>query len=227
MTGTFFSDFGASISEVGRRSILVTAAVCLASAGVDVAAWMNGGSLPFFAFISAALIPAYVGAIYLGVMSILSLLPTMAGYLRFLCATVLTFAPIGIAIGAHFGLGEQGVPIIVIMAALGLMAIVILPAWPVAQALSSTPLSPLRVFMATKGHRWGLVIGTFAVSAFNKFDMDIPAASNATEALLRGLGAAGIGTISAAVLGAFTATAFRFAVRNDSSLRGTGRSHVA
>lgn len=226
MTGTFFSDFGTSISEIGRLAIIVTAAVCLVSAGVDIAAWMNGGSLPFLAFIFLALVPAYVGAIYLAIMSILSRSPTMAGYLRFLGATVLTFAPIGIAVGAHFVLGEQGVPIIVVMVILGLMAIVILPAWPVAQALSPAPLSPLRVFKATKGHRWGLVIGTSAVSAFNKFDMDVAAAGSVIEAFLRGLGATGIGTISAAVLAAFTATAFRFAIRNDPGLYGVEHSSV-
>jgi hypothetical protein len=114
----------------------------------------------------------------LAVMSILSRPPMMAGYLCFLGATVLTFAPIGIAIGIHFGLGEQGSPIIVIMVILELMAIVILPAWPVAQAISPVPLSPLHILKATKGHRWGLVRGTSVVSAFNKFDMDVAEADS-------------------------------------------------
>lgn len=227
MTGTFFSEFGTSISEIGRLALIVAAAVCLASAGIDIAAWMNGGSLPFFTFIFMALVPAYVGAIYLAITSILCRHPTVTGYLRFLGTTVLTFAPFGIAIGAYFSFGEQGVSIIVVMAILGLAAIWMLPAWPVAQALSPAPLSPLRVFKATKGHRWGLIIGTSVVSTFNKFDMDVAAAGSATEALLRGVGAAGIGTIAIAVVAAFTATAFRFAVRNDAGLHGTEHSSIA
>lgn len=225
--GTFFSEFGTSISEVGRLALIIAAAICLASAGVDVAIWVNGGSLPFTAFIFMALIPAYVGAIYLATLSILCRNPTATGYLRFLAATAMTVAPFGIAIGAYFSLGEQGGPISVVMAILGLTAIWMLPAWPIAQALSTTPLSPWRVFKATSGHRWGLIIGASAVSAFNKFDMDIAKASSTAEALLRGVGEAGIGTIAIAVLAAFTATAFRFALRNDPGLYGTEHSRTA
>lgn len=227
MMGTFFSEFGTAIGENGRFAMIVIAAVCLASAGIDIATWVNGGSLPFLSFYLVAIIPAYIGAIYLATLSILCRQPTLTGYLRFLGATVLTLTPFGVAIGSYLILGEQGVPILVVMVILGLAAVWMLPAWLTAQSISPVPLSPLRVLSATKGHRWGLIVGTSCVSAFNKFDMDVAAAGSGAEALLRGIGEAAIGTIAAATLAALTATAFRFAVRNDPGLDGTEHQRIS
>lgn len=108
-------------------------ALCLASTVTDVAARGWGGPLPFLPLTFAAFVPAYVGAIYLAVISILSRRCTVPGYLRFLASTVLTFAPIGVAVGAYYAIPDQAVPIIVVMVVLALIAIIMLSAWPAAQ----------------------------------------------------------------------------------------------
>lgn len=217
----FFSDFTASATEISRSALIMIVVVCFASTGADIAAWAWGKSLPFLPLTFAAFVPAYVGAIYLAVMSILSRWSTFPGYLRFLATTVLTFAPFGIAVGAYYATPDQAVPIIVVIVIIGIIAIIMLPAWPAAQALCPAALSPLRVLKATKGHRWGLILGTSAVSAINKIDMKVAEAGSANEAILGALVAAALGIISTVLLAVLTAMAFRYAVRNDPDLYGS------
>lgn len=115
---------------------------------------------------------------------------------------------------------ETVVSISLVFFGIGLLVVTFFPAFPLAQAVSTTAISPISIWRATKGHRWSLILITFATSSINKI---VPATSKATN-----IGEAYLFAASNGLVGMFTGvlatclgvTAWRYVVRNDRMLTG-------
>jgi F0F1-type ATP synthase assembly protein I len=192
---------------------------------VDVAYWAEGWK-PWPA--GLLLIVPYAVALsaveYLGIAGVVRAKPSVPAYIRFACTSLLVVLPamLGLAvlfaapvIGRSTALLAFGVGVVV-----GIAVIAFLPAWPVAQSFSSSLVTPVKVFKATRGFRWGLVGAAILLSVFNRQDL-IPAVDKATDlshAFAYAAGEAGISTLSMMYTAAVAATAFIFACRNDDDL---------
>jgi hypothetical protein len=192
---------------------------------VDVAYWAKGWKLwPAGLLLFVPYATAVSGVEYLGITGVLRSRPSVAAYIRFACTSLLVVLPAMLGLGALFAapvigrftaLLAFGVGVVVAIA-----VIAFLPAWPVAQSFSSSLVTPVKVFKATQGFRWGLLGAAILLSVFNRQDL-IPAVAKATDfshAFAYAAGEAGINSLSMMYTAAVAATAFIFACRNDKDL---------
>jgi hypothetical protein len=200
-------------------------AVAVVSALMDVAYWAEGWT-PWPAGL-LLLVPSAVAISaveYLGIVGVLRARPSMVAYIRFACTSALVFLPTVLAISVLFAapaLGRSaallafGIGIIV-----GLVVIALLPAWPVAQAFSSSVVMPTKIFKATTGFRWGLAGAVLLIGALNRQDLIPPVdhAKDVPHAFAYAAGEALLSTLSMMYTAAVAATAYLFACRNDEDL---------
>jgi hypothetical protein len=179
----------------------------------STALWSIG---PYVLLISAAE--------YLAVAGILGRQRSVAGYLRFTGTWTLVFLPIAIAFGLLFCAPVIGRGAALLLfaggVAVGFVLMAFLPAWPVAQALSSRFVAPTAVLKATRGFRWGLLGMTLVLGGMNGQHLvpDVREARDLAHALAYAAGEAGISAVSFMYTAAIAASAFTWAARNDDRL---------
>jgi hypothetical protein len=214
-----------NVRLIPRSARLMMIAVGVISALVDVAYWAEGwkpwpGGL-------LLLIPSAVAIStveYLGIMRVLRAQPSVVAYIRFACTSALVLLPTVLAISVLFAAPAVGRSAALLAFGIGmtvgLVFLAFLPAWPIAQAFSSSVVMPTTIFKATSGFRWGLVGAVLLLSAFNRQDV-IPSVDHATDtghAFAYAAGEVVMSTLSMMYTAAVAATAFLFACRNDGGL---------
>jgi hypothetical protein len=200
-------------------------AVAVVSALIDVAYWAEGWT-PWPAGL-LLLVPSAVAISaveYLGIVGILSARSSVVAYIRFVCTSALVLLPAVLAISVLFAAPEVGRSAALVACGIGiivgLVVIALLPAWPVAQAFSSSVVMPTKIFNATTGFRWGLAGAVILLSALNRQDLIPPVdhAKDVPHAFAYAAGEALLSTLSMMYTAAVAATAYLFACRNDEDL---------
>lgn len=107
---------------------------------------------------------------------------------------------------------------IILLFIIGIRFVALLPAWPIAQAISSRFVSPIRIIKATRGYRWSLIAVFFAASSVNKFVPAMSSATNVGEAILIALVGAVVAAATLLLTASIAVTAWKFAVLQDTSL---------
>jgi len=110
------------------------------------------------------------------------------------------------------------ISIVIALLLIGLLFVALLPAWPIAQAISARFVSPMQVVKATKGHRWSLILVLFAASSVSKLVPSTSSATNVGEAIALALGGAVVAAATLVLTASIAVTAWKFAVRRDASL---------
>ncbi len=155
-------------------------------------------------------------------MGILQRRVVLSEFLRFASVFVITTIPI-LAVGAiapAAASNDRYIALLLFAGVTGLMLMVLLPAWPVIAAVVPKTVSPIRVFRATSGHRWGLVCTAVIGSVGNRLTPDIHTATDGGKAaFICQLGAL-LTVYSLAIAIGTAATAWQFAAKNDESLMG-------
>lgn len=222
---TFTNAFFQNIRLVPRVALAMMFAVAVVSALIDVAWWDSGQpDLPMgmWLLLPNALI---IGAVeYFAVTGVIRTSRSLWGFTRFACTSVAVVLPLLAAFGLLFAIPFIGkgvaLALFVLVAIGGFLVVAFLPAWPVAQAVSSGFVSPTRVVRATKGFRWSLVTMALILSAFNRQDLlpRVKDAHDLSHAFAYAAGEAGITALSMIYTAVIAATAFEFARRNDARL---------
>jgi hypothetical protein len=137
--------------------------------------------------------------------------------------------PFGVSFAVAYSLKlifgtSVSVPAFVVLACLALLVMLFLPAWPVAQMRLSRFVSPWRIFQATKGYRWGLVLAFFVPGSIDKIIPPIKTSRSMSDALLRFLGDGFINAFVILILGGIAATAWQFARIRDPVLSSSNIS---
>ncbi len=219
-------DATAALRQISRAAWLVGLAATTASGVINFTIWSQHRKFGWSDAAPAALVAAvWLAAVYLAIMAIVARMPSLAGFVRFVLASVFGFTPVVLAfailLAAKPWLNPGSRIVILLVAVLVQLAFTaMLPAWAVAQALSAKIVSPLRVLRATRGHRWSLVLAAFVIGGLNN-DTVVPKMATATSAVTAAaiaLGGIMMGVLTIGFSAAIAATAWRFAVRNDPGL---------
>lgn len=230
MTGdsTFQNFLTQTMGEFGtvpKRGLIYVSMAGALSAITDLVHW--GTDTKFsdldYALLGVVILP-WLAAAYVTTMTMVEKRSTVVGFLKFTAITILTFMPILSSLtvlvyasraGLHDGLT---ISTVIALLLIGLLFLAFLPAWPIAQAISTHFVSPMQIVKATKGYRWSLILVFFAASGVNKLVPDMSSATNAGEAIALVF----CGTVVAAATLVLTAsiavTAWKFAVRRDATL---------
>jgi hypothetical protein len=222
---SFTTSIAQSVAKIPRPALASMFAVSVVMALVDVAFWAEGWKpWPTGLWILAPEVLAISGVEYLGIVGVLGIKPSLQAYVRFACTSALLVLPVLLAIAVLFATPIIGGGSALLTFGAGVLAgiaiIAFLPAWPIAQSVSSSIVTPMKVFRATRGFRWGLVGAAILLSVFNRQDL-VPAVDKAPDlshAFAYAAGEAGMSTLSMAYTAAVAATAFIFACRNDEDL---------
>jgi hypothetical protein len=139
-------------------------------------------------------------------------------------STLALVSVLGITIGAAYGLKlalgtSVSAPALILLACISLLALMFFPAWPVAQMRTGRLINPWRIFRATKGYRWGLVLAFFVPGPVDKIAPPIGASTSVPDALFRFILDGLIGTVVMLVMCSIAATAWRFACLRDPTLQ--------
>lgn len=210
---------------VPRRGLFCVAIVAVLTVSTDLFYWTNGSKFSdlHYAILGILIFPWFV-AIYAVAMSMIERSLSVFGLFRFTAINIVTMAPIltclAVLIYAARNGSQDGLTslIVIVLLLIGLLFVAFLPAWPIAQAVSTRFVNPMRIVKATKGYRWSLILVFFTTSSVNKFAPSISSASNVGEAI----GLASIDAIVTAATTLLTAsievTAWKFASKRDASL---------
>jgi len=225
---TFFQKATVNWRHISRWTALFGLTVSAFGASTDLVAWWQGVEAgPFRWFEAGIQLLLTLGAIYLAASDILNSRVTWLGSLRFIATAVLLFLPFAATFGILIlikPLISEGWRLIILFGGVlfGMAVIALLPAWPLAQAVQTTLVSPLMILRSTRGHRGGLILISFALGAINKADF-IPAmrtANNFGEAALIAAGQSLMGFVSIAFTASIAATALQFGARQDGRMGG-------
>ena len=219
---SFTTSIAQNIGKIPRPVIASMFVVAVIFALVDVAFWAKGWKpWPTGLWLLIPYALALSSVEYLGITGVVRVAPSMRAYIRFACTSTLMLLPLALAIAVLFAAPIIGRTAVVIAfgvgAVAGLAIVAFLPAWPVAQAFSSSIVTPLKVFRATRGFRWGLVGAAILLIVFNRQDLvpEVDKATDLSHAFAYAAAQAGISTLSMIYTAAVAATAFAFACRND------------
>lgn len=221
----FFTQTMGEFGTVPKRGLIFVAMAGALSAITDLIHW--GAGTKFlewnYAFIAIVILP-WLAAAYATTMTMVEKRSSLVGFVKFTAVTILTFVPIlsSLAVlvyasgaGAHDGLT---ILTVIVLLLVGLLFVAFLPAWPIAQAISTRFVSPMQIVKATKGYRWSLILVFFAASSVNKFVPSMSSVTNVGEAIALALCGAVVAAATLVLTASIAVTAWKFAVRRDASL---------
>lgn len=221
--------FGDVFGELGGLSNQAWIVICIFGiimAAADVLAWTNGPGLSSIDYISA-LITAPLGlfAAYFAGMSMVSRKVSGLSFLRFIVGVFSLFSFLIIGIGSILALLPSPYKGIILTVAFSLiffgwLTLIFLPAWPIAQALSSKLVSPARLLRGTKGHRGSLFLISFVGGSFNNLVPSTATANSLGEAMIYAVGNSAVSVFTITLFVALSVTAWRYASTNDNTLYG-------
>jgi hypothetical protein len=226
MRGNVFLQAIGNLRGIPRNGWLFALNACGASATIDVLSWAVGdkfGRLWIAPFAATALI--LIAASYVCAVGIIGREASPRGYLRFTLASIALALPLGLALlilistKPHLSLGGRvGLLLSGLVVTFALESL--LAAWPVAQSMSSNLVSPVRVWRATRGYRWLLILLAVTATGFSRANIvpEMSMAVTVSQALLVAVGRAAIEMLTIAFGAAVAAAAWQFAVDDDPSL---------
>ena len=192
----------------------------------NMAFWASGQRLNWFWGTAGVLqIALWFAAIYVSASGIVRRPSTWLGGVRFALTSLALVLPLGatllLLLAGKAVLSDTGVIWLLIACLITSFLIVsLLPAWPMAQSLSRSLVSPIKVLKATRGHRGSLILLAFATSGIGRAGTlpAMAASDSAVDASLVAFGNALIGLILTIVFAGIAAVTWQFAVRNDATL---------
>lgn len=215
-----------SLRSVPRTAWLLGFLAGALSVGVDIAAWKSTLKLDWLIIsITIISIILHFAGLYIGATGVLRAEPTVRGYGRFLAS----FAAIALPAAGIAGFliatnplvaAEKRMLLLSVGVIVSLIMLIFLAAWPLAQAQSDKIISPVRVFRATSGHRWGLYASSLmaGVVSGGTFLPEIASAKKLGEAVFFASGHLALGLFSFGLSASLMAAALVFAGRNDETL---------
>lgn len=215
-----------SLRSVPRTAWLLGFLAGALSVGVDIAAWKSALKLDWLIIsITIISIILHFAGFYIGATGILRVEPTVRGYGRFLAgfaAMALPAAGIAGFLVATNPLvaAENRMLLLSVGVLVSLIMLIFLAAWPLAQAQSDKFISPVRVFRATRGHRWGLHASSImaGIASGETFLPEIASAQKLGQAVFFASGHLALGLFSFGLAASLMAAALMFAGRNDETL---------
>jgi hypothetical protein len=230
MTGgsTFQDFFTQTMGEFGtvpKRGLIYVAVASALSAITDLVDWNSGTGFSNLDYtLVGIVILLWLTAAYVTTMTMVEKPSSAAGFVKFTGVTIFTFVPIlsslaVLAYTSRAGL-HDGLTISTVLALflIGLLLVAFLPAWPIAQAISSQFVSPMQIVKATSGYRWSLISVFFAAGSVNKLVPSMSSATNVGEAIALALCGAVVAAATLVLTASIAVTAWKFAVRRDASL---------
>jgi hypothetical protein len=215
-----------SLRSVPRTAWLLGFLAWALSVGIDITAWKSALKLDWLIIsITIISIILHFAGFYIGATGILRAEPTVRGYGRFLAS----FAAIALPAAGIAGLvvatkslfaAEDRMLLLAVGVLVSLIMLIFLAAWPLAQAQSDKIISPVRVFRATRGHRWGLYASSLmaGVASGGTFLPEIASAQKLGQAVFFASGHLALGLFSFGLTASLMAAALVFAGRNDETL---------
>lgn len=226
MKRNLFSDVFGEFGGLTNQAWIVMGLFGIIMAGADVLGWSRGPGLLPIDYVSV-LITAPIGlfAAYFAGMSMVSRRISGIGFLRFIGGVFALFSLSMIGIGGILALLPSPYKSMILTVALtliflGWLALIFLPAWPIAQALSSKSIAPTRLLRGTKGHRWSLFLIFFVGGSFNNLVPSTAKAKSFAEALIYAVGNSAVSVFNITLFVALSVTAWRYASANDKALYG-------
>lgn len=224
---TFLSDAFGEFAGLSNREFLLFALFAIVSALTEILHWSLGTTrvTPYdYAGIAVAA-AAWLAVTYVSSMSLVGRQSNLASFSRFAVTSLVVLAPVvaGVVVFAALVPGPYenlGLGVGFSLLLIGMIVLTLLPALPVAQALSIKFVSPLRLARRTKGHRWQLLLALFVSGSINRLSPDTSAARDYWDAILSALGSGLMTSITSLIAMSIGVTAWRYAVRNDPSLYG-------
>jgi hypothetical protein len=212
---SFLADTFTELASIPRLAWLLMLGGGIVGGGADFLDWQSGKTLSSMDWMALGLtLPVEFAAIYVATMSLISRESSLAGFLKFVTSTILLTLPIVIGLGGILLFADHGrvwviwtfTPLLV----LGWLFVTMMPALPVAQALSSRFVSPLKILRETKGHRWDLFVASTVSGALNKLVPESSTARNWGEAALLALGNQMVAIVTSLFLACIAVTAWRY-----------------
>lgn len=220
-----FSDVSGELAFLPPRVWLAALAFAIVSSIAEWLGWWSGHGLSAIDYAGLAVtLPAWLAMAYVSSMSLVSRQQSMSSFLRFAATTVILAAPIILGLTCWLILPSPHKDALLgaglALIAVGWLAMTFLPALPLAQGLSNSPVSPLTMFKATKGHRWSLVLLSVLTASIDNVVPSTSTARLGAEAALLAVGN-GFATAATTLVGAcIGVTAWRYASRADGTLYG-------
>ena len=216
----------AKLSCVPRLAWLAILLASGVSAISDLVLWSAGVKVGWsWTAPLLALTAIWLWAVYFSATEIIKKQRSFSGYIRFALTSLVTLLPVGLTLLALvYGkdhVEKDTLPsVLFVGVVIAFLLFNLLAGWPMAQSLSSTLVSPIRVLRATRGHRGSLLFLGFATAGIGKSDFlpKITTASNVGEAVLIATGNALIGSLVIALTAAIAVTAWQFASQVDPTL---------
>jgi hypothetical protein len=215
-----------SLKSVPRTAWLLGFLAGALSVGVDIAAWKSTLKLDWL-IVSITIVSIILdfAGLYIGATGVLRAQPTLRGYGRFLAS----FAAIALPAAGIAGFvvatkslfaAEHRMLLFSVGVVVSLIMLILLAAWPLAQAQSGKIISPVRVFRATSGHRWGLYASSLmaGIASGGTFLPEIASAKKLGQAVFFASGHLALGLFSFGLTASLMAAALVFAGRNDETL---------
>ena len=226
MKYNLFSDVFGEFGRMSKQAWKIMGLVGLVTAASDVLGWWSGPGLsPIDYLTTVVTVPLRLYAAYHAGILMVSRKTSIVGFLRFVGASFALYSLFLLGILGLFGLLPSPNKTLIVTACLtllfvGWLAVVFLPAWPIAQALSSGLVSPTRLLRGTKGHRWSLFLIFFVYGSLTKIVPSTMKATNIVEAILYAMGGSVVSVFSFTFFVALSVTAWRYASFNDKELYG-------
>lgn len=226
MKHNLFSDVVSEFGQLTKQAWIVMGLFGVVMAGADVLGWSSGPGLSSINYVSV-LITAPLGlfAAYFAGMSMVSRRMSGIGFLRFIGGVFALFSLLMIGAGGILALLPSPYKSIILTLSLTLMlfgwlVMIFLPAWPIAQALSSKSVSPMRLLRGTKGYRWSLFLISFVSGSFNNLVPSTEKAKSFAEAMIYAAGNSAVSVFTITLFVALSVTAWRYASAKDKALYG-------
>lgn len=225
-TQNLFSDVFSGFGRLPKKGWWLASIVGSVSSISEFAHWLVGPNLTAADFaIVAFTLPLWLGVSYALSMMMASRQASWSSFIRFAIITVILFLPMIGGFGSMFIASPDASKGLVLSLALlllvgGWIVLTLFPALPVAQAVSTAFVSPKRVWRATKGHRWSLVVVSFATGSISKLAPEMSMAANSGQAALLAVGHGLVSVGTLLLMNSLGVTAWQYATRNDPSLCG-------
>lgn len=221
-----FSDVFSEFGGLTNQAWLLMCIFGIVMAGADLLGWSGGPGLSPVDYVSVSVtVPLGLFAAYFAGMSMMSRRMSGIGFLRFVGGVFALFSSLMLGIAVILALLPGPYKSMILAVALALMffgwlVVVFLPAWPIAQALSSKLISPMRLLRGTKGNRWSLFLMSFVDGSLNNLVPSTAKARNFAEAMIYAAGNSVASVFTITIFIALSVTAWRYASVSDQALYG-------
>jgi len=225
-TDSLFQHVWMTFGAAPRVALIFAAAGGFVSAAIDLILWFTGTKQAITTSIGVAVsVAVVVVAQYAISMTMAERQLSVLGFSRYAATGVALFLPAALAfctawvLPGLIGKSLSG-SIFLCLLPIGLAFILLLPAWPVAQAASSRIVSPWRVFRAASGQWWSFLLLATATGGLGKW---VPPLSTAQDAPNAAMLAALHGAVNVALdllFASIAVSSWQLACRKDSGLTG-------